>query len=303
MQTNRLFKILYYILNNKKVTAKELSQKFEVSTRTIYRDIDIISSLGIPIYATQGKNGGISILDGFSIDNSLLSSEEKEDILSSLQAINQLNNKKYDDLIIKLSSIFKTKFNNWIEVDFSYWGQSISMQHIFDNIKNAILNRNIINFTYFNTNGENTKRIVYPIKLLFKSGNWYLYGFCKIKDDYRLFKLTRIKNLEITNQIYYEKIQDIHNIDKNIKNEKTILVKLKFDKKIAFRVYDEFSDCIIKEEREYLYVSALLPDYEGLYSYLFSFLEYLEVLEPIHIRENFLNKLNAINNNYSNTTY
>lgn len=303
MQTNRLFKILYYILNNKKVTAKELSQKFEVSTRTIYREIDIISSLGIPIYATQGKNGGISILDGFSIDNSLLSSEEKEDILSSLQAINQLNNKKYDDLIIKLSSIFKTKFNNWIEVDFSYWGQSISMQHIFDNIKNAILNRNIINFTYFNTNGENTKRIVYPIKLLFKSGNWYLYGFCKIKDDYRLFKLTRIKNLEITNQIYYEKIQDIHNIDKNIKNEKTILVKLKFDKKIAFRVYDEFSDCIIKEEREYLYVSALLPDYEGLYSYLFSFLEYLEVLEPIHIRENFLNKLNAINNNYSNTTY
>lgn len=83
MKESRLFKILYYLLAYKKATAPELAKEFEVSVRTIYRDIDHMSSMGIPIYTIQGKDGGIAILESFTLENSIFSEEEKETIQAS----------------------------------------------------------------------------------------------------------------------------------------------------------------------------------------------------------------------------
>lgn len=297
MQESRLFKIVYYLLEKGKSTASELSEKFEVSVRTIYRDIDVISSSGIPIYATQGKGGGISILDNFVLDKSMFSETEQEQILMALQGITAVEGENSDELLIKLGALFQVKATNWIEVDFSSWVQNKPKQDMFNFIKNAIFNKNVISFQYFNSSGKMIKRRVQPIKLIFKSKNWYLYGFCLLKNNYRFFKLTRIKELEILSETFSQDFI-FPVIEKQIRNEKMVSAKLKFDKRIAFRVYDEFTNEVTKDEEGNLYVQTELPDNEMLYCYILSFADYVEVIEPQRVREQIKNKLKDIQEKY-----
>lgn len=297
MQESRLFRIVYYLLENGKATAPELAQKFEVSIRTIYRDIDAISSAGIPIYAAQGKGGGISILSDYTLEKSFLSEQEREQILMALQGIMATTGKTSDELLTKLSGLFQMKFTKWIEVDFSDWIQGKPQQNTFDLIKNAIFQKKVISFCYFNSKGNNSKRNARPICLVFKSKDWYLYAFCLLRNDYRFFKLTRIRQVEVLSDTFTQDFTPIR-IEKQIHIEKTITVKLKFDRRIAFRVYDEFTDNITEDTQGNLYVQVNLPDNEILYSYLLSFAEYVEVLEPQCIRKQIKKRLQKMQEKY-----
>lgn len=297
MQESRLFRIVYYLLENGKATAPELAQKFEVSIRTIYRDIDAISSAGIPIYAAQGKGGGISILSDYTLEKSFLSEQEREQILMALQGVMATTGKTSDELLTKLSVLFQMKYIKWIEVDFSDWVQGKPQQNTFDLIKNAIFQKKVISFCYFNSKGNNSKRNARPICLVFKSKDWYLYAFCLLRNDYRFFKLTRIRQVEMLSDTFTQDFTPIK-IEKQINIEKTITVKLKFDRRIAFRVYDEFTDNITEDTQGNLYVQVNLPDNENLYSYLLSFAEYVEVLEPQCIRKQIKKRLQKMQEKY-----
>ena len=298
MQESRLFRIIYYLLYKVKSTAPELAEKFEVSVRTIYRDIDIISSMGIPVYAMQGKGGGITLLDNFVLDKSLLSTREKEQILMALQGIIVTEPNNSDELLTKLGSLFQTKNTNWIEVDFSNWVKRNPSQDIFQLMKSAIFSRNVISFQYFSSNRESTKRRVEPLKLVFKSKDWYLYGFCLIRNDYRFFKLTRIKEMEIQAEVYSREIPSTCSIGKQMDIQNAIAVTLKFDQDMAFRVYDEFAEGVTEDKQGNLYVRTNLPDSDTLYSYLFSFADSVEIVEPENIREQVKNKLAAMQKKY-----
>lgn len=298
MQESRLFRIIYYLLDKGKSTAPELAEKFEVSVRTIYRDIDIISSMGIPVYAMQGKGGGITLLDNFVLDKSLLSTREKEQILMALQGIIATEPNNSDELLTKLGSLFQTKNTNWIEVDFSNWVKRNPSQDIFQLMKSAIFSRNVISFQYFSSNRESTKRRVEPLKLVFKSKDWYLYGFCLIRNDYCFFKLTRIKEMEIQAEVYSREIPSTCSIGKQMDIQNAIAVTLKFDQDMAFRVYDEFAEGVTEDKQGNLYVRTNLPDSDTLYSYLFSFADSVEIVEPENIREQVKNKLAAMQKKY-----
>ena len=298
MQESRLFRIVYYLLDKGKSTAPELAEKFEVSVRTIYRDIDKISSMGIPIYATQGKGGGITLLDNFVLDKTLLSTREKEQILMALQGMIATEQNNADELLRKLGSLFQSKNTNWIEVDFSNWVKNNPGQDIFNLIKSAIFSRNVISFQYFGSNRESTQRRVEPLRLVFKSKDWYLYGFCLMRNDYRFFKLTRIKDMEIQPDVYTRELPSTYSVGKLMNIENTIAVKLKFDKRMAFRVYDEFANEVTEDEQGNLYVQTNLPSNDALYSYLFSFADYVELLEPEIIRGRVREKLAAMQKKY-----
>ena len=298
MQESRLFRIVYYLLDKGKSSAPELAEKFEVSVRTIYRDIDIISSMGIPVYAMQGKGGGITLLDNFVLDKSLLSTREKEQILMALQGIIATEPNNSDELLTKLGSLFQTKNTNWIEVDFSNWVKRNPGQDIFQLIKSAIFSRNVISFQYFSSNRESTKRRVEPLKLVFKSKDWYLYGFCLMRNDYRFFKLTRIREMEIQAEVYSREIPSTCSIGKQMDIQNAIAVTLKFDQDMAFRVYDEFAEGVTEDNQGNLYVRTNLPDSDTLYSYLFSFADSVEIVEPENIREQVKNKLAAMQKKY-----
>lgn len=187
MKESRLFRILYYLLDHKKATSPELAEQFEVSVRTIYRDIDHISSAGIPIYAIQGKDGGIAIQESFTLDKAMFTTIEKEQILSGLEALIATDGKVNDELLMKLKNLFQVHTTNWIEVNFSDWYQEKPAQNIFNDVKMAILDRRIISFDYFNHQGNKVFRYVQPYKLLFKSKAWYVYGFCLLKNEYSFF--------------------------------------------------------------------------------------------------------------------
>lgn len=297
MKNNRLFKILYYVLEKGKVTANELAEKYEVSIRTIYRDIDVLSSAGIPIYATQGKGGGIEIADDFVLKKSFLSENEQEQILIALKGL-ELTNKEYEnELLTKLTALFKTKNTNWIEVDFINWQRSKSYDELFKDIKSAIINKNIVRFIYFSSNKKETSRKVKPIRLLFKGWDWYVYAFCLSRNDLRYFKLSRIKEFEILPNTFEDDFDSIV-LKKEIEYEETVFVKVKFDRKMAFRVYDEVSSAIEEDEDGNLYATVELPNDYNLYNYIFSYGDAAEVLEPKEIRDKIKNIINIMAKKY-----
>lgn len=297
MKNNRLFKILYYVLEKGKVTVNELAEKYEVSIRTIYRDIDVLSSSGIPIYATQGKGGGIEIADDFVLKKSFLSENEQEQILIALKGL-ELTNKEYDnELLTKLTALFKTKNTNWIEVYFTNWQRSKSYDELFKDIKSAIINKNIVHFIYFSSNKKETSRKVKPIRLLFKGWDWYMYAFCLSRNDFRYFKLSRIKEFEILPNTFEDDFDNIV-LKKEMEYEETVFVKVKFDRKIAFRVYDEVSSAIEEDEDGNLYATVELPNDYNLYNYIFSYGDAAEVLEPKEIRDKIKNIINIMAKKY-----
>ena len=297
MKDNRLFRILYYILEKGKVTASELADKFEVSVRTIYRDIDSISSAGIPIYALQGKGGGIEIAEDFVLSKSLLSENEKQQIMSALQGLDNMTVQHENELLTKLSALFKMKNTSWIEVDFNNWQNNKLYEKTFNDIKSAIISKNIVSFTYFSSNEKGTSRSVKPVRLLFKSQDWYLYAFCLLRNDFRYFKLSRIKNLDIHTEKFNDSFEDTI-LKKEIPHENTVHIKVKFDRKVAFRVYDEINGEIIEDSDGNLYTEIEVPNDYNLYNYIFSFGDGAEVLEPKKIRMQIKEMINKMAEKY-----
>ena len=283
MKDNRLLRILYYILEKGKVRANQLADRFEVSVRTIYRDIDSLSSAGIPIYTTQGKGGGIEIAKDYVLSKSLLSENEKKQIMSALQVLDNTTKQYENDLLTKLSALFKIKSTNWIEVDFNNWQNNQMYEKTFNDIKSSILNKYTISFSYFNSNEKETSRSVKPVRLLSKNQDWYLYALCLLRNDFRYFKLSRIKNLEIHTEKFEDNFDDII-LKKEMSHNNTIHIKVKFEHKVAFRVYDEINNEIIEDAKGNLYTEMEIPNDYNLYSYILSFGDGAEVLEPKEIR-------------------
>lgn len=297
MKDNRLFRILYYILEKGKVTASELADKFEVSVRTIYRDIDSISSAGIPIYALQGKGGGIKIAEDFVLSKSLLSENEKQQIMSALQGLDNTSIQHENELLTKLSALFKMKNTSWIEVDFNNWQNNKMYEKTFNDIKSAILSKNIVSFTYFSSNEKETSRRVKPVRLLFKGQDWYLYALCLLRNDFRYFKLSRIKNLETHTEKFDDNFEDVV-LKKEMPYENTVHIKVKFDRKAAFRVYDELNGEITEDDEGNLYTEIEIPNDYNLFNYIFSFGDGAEVLEPKEIRMQIKEMINKMVGKY-----
>ena len=297
MKDNRLFRILYYILEKGKVTASELAGKFEVSVRTIYRDIDSISSAGIPIYALQGKGGGIEIAEDFVLSKSLLSENEKQQIMSALQGLDNTAIQHENELLTKLSALFKMKNTSWIEVDFNNWQNNKMYEKTFNDIKSAILSKNIVSFTYFSSNEKETSRRVKPVRLLFKGQDWYLCALCLLRNDFRYFKLSRIKNLETHTEKFDDNFEDVV-LKKEMPYENTVHIKVKFDRKAAFRVYDELNGEITEDDEGNLYAEIEIPNDHNLFNYIFSFGDGAEVLEPKEIRMQIKEMINKMAGKY-----
>ena len=282
MQESRLFRIIYHLMENGKSTASELAEKLEVSVRTIYRDIDVISSAGVPIYVTTGRNGGIQIADDFVMDRLLLSDKEKEDIITALKSVSIVDNYNSDTLL-KLSAIFNTKNENWLEVDFSRWGIKSQDNAMFQTLKEAIISQKMLCITYANTRGELNERIICPLKMVYKAKSWYIKAFCMNKSDFRIFKLTRIIRAEKIGKNFRPMEfprEEKREIKANYEN-----VILRFPQNMAYRIYDEFEvDEINQEDNGDFIVSATMPVDNWLIGYLLSFRSSVRIIEPKYLK-------------------
>ena len=298
MAESRLFRILYLLLEKGSTTAPELARLFEVSVRTIYRDIERLSMAGIPLYSIPGNSGGIFLMKDFVLDRALVSENEKIELLSALQGIQALTDDKQDLLLEKLEYIFQVSTSPWIEIDLTDWRKREGQKELFDNIKHAILEKRRLVITYLGGSGQKTIRTVEPFKLVFKKRDWYLHAYCCLKEDWRFFKLSRIRNCHLTNEIVKQK-NVMDSVDSSDQVANQIEVSLRVSPKLAFRVYEDFleDEIILGKDRCY-YVKTVLPEHESLYTYLLSYLDGVEILDPDYLRKELLFRVEKIQKLY-----
>lgn len=290
MQIHRLLEMVYLLLDKKKVTAKELSEKFEVSERTIYRDLQTLSASGIPIYTMKGKDGGISLMDSYVLNKSLLSEKEQNEILYALQGLSAANYPNADLVLEKMRSLFQRGEEDWIDVDFTHWSSGREEKKIFQKLKCAVTEKRRIKFDYYNASGEKSTRETEPHKLYFKEKAWYLYAYCLQREEFRFFRITRMENVKVTDTHFVKRLPSIEEKKENV-NWKNVSLTLRFSPAVSYRILDDFQrSCITWEPDGSLLVQATIPENEWVYGYLLSFGEHVTILEPERIRNLILEK-------------
>jgi predicted DNA-binding transcriptional regulator YafY len=303
MQVNRLFGIVYFLLANGTTTAGELAERFEVSGRTILRDVDTLSAAGIPVYTVQGKGGGIALSDNYVLNKTAISDEEQNQILFALQSLSAVGQADTEQILIKLRAIFDKPAIDWIQVEFSRWGNGKADNERFETLKQAILRKQAVRFSYAGSSGQTAERSIYPLKLVFKSKAWYLQGLCLLKQDYRTFRISRMLDLESLTESFVDKRLSPPPIEAGeTASDALIKLKIAFSPCSAYRIYDEFdgSDIEILEDGSML-VEKELPEDEWIYGFLLSFGTSVRVLEPQSVRGRLLEKIEAMKNFYSET--
>ncbi len=285
MKNGRLFEIIYLLLEHGGATVKELSDKLEVSERTIRRDIDALSSAGIPVYASRGRNGGVRLMDNFVMSKSLLSIEDQDEILYALQALKATGAPADGKLVSRLSTVFKRQAVDWINADFSDWGSPEIYKKQFAIIKQAILERRVVSFTYYAQGGNVSERYVEPVRLCFKGISWYLQAWCRKRNAFRTFKLSRMEKLHMLNEAFspHDNPPPIGNSNGSVPLTRLCV---RFSQTVAFRVYDEFEHSSVTQLPDgSLIVTADFPLGAWGLGYLLSFGKNAEVLWPPFVRQ------------------
>ena len=292
VKLERMLAIITYLLNHEKVKAQELADRFEVSVRTIYRDIDAISQAGIPVTAYPGVNGGIGIVDGYKLDKSVLTSDEILKIVAGLKGLQSISEDvKIKLLIDKLTGIAGKSgcipAGNEIMIDLSPWNKDDQLGFRIQELKKAVRERKIIEFVYY-SNEKLTERKAEPCIIVFKETNWYLYAFCLLRQEFRMFKLRRMSSLKITDESFSAREFSMNsvNLDLEFDRDRFSAIVALFDKSMEYSVNDIFGvDNYEIAEDGRLKVNFQMEMSEWLYGFLLEFGGKVEVLEPPELRE------------------
>lgn len=300
MKIDRLIGILSILLQQEKITAPELAKKFEVSRRTINRDIENLCKAGIPIVTKQGQNGGISIIDGYKIDKTLLTSSDMQAILSGLGSLDSVSGTNQVSILMeKLGASNFISGNPNILIDLSSWYKD-SLSPKIEQIKKAIEQNRLISFVYYAPKGESS-RIIEPYYLVFHWSSWYVWGYCRKRDDYRLFKLNRMTDLK-TKEIFEKRVVPTPDLSTekifNHKYEIRAIIK----PECRWRLIDEFGleSFTVMPDGNLLF-SFMFTDEQSIINWILSFKGGAKLIYPDNMRK-VLKKLGQqIQKQYSNS--
>lgn len=295
MKIDRLVGILVVLLRYERVQAKELAERFDVSVRTILRDVDAINLAGIPIVTFQGANGGIGIAEGYRLDKSVLTGDDMAAIITTLKGIDgALTGKSHEILMEKLKNtlpasqleILDTKLKQLI-IDLSPWHEDAHTKKKLAVIRRAIEQTLELEFSYSDSEGRKTKRIVEPYSLILKAQKWYLLAWCRLRSSFRYFKVSRIGELTVGETVFKPREVPDDSISEEpewYKSGKPVTLELVFIKELESIVAEWFGENLEKDENGNIMVRATLPENNWLYGYLLSFGAGIEVVNPPHIR-------------------
>jgi predicted DNA-binding transcriptional regulator YafY len=287
MKTNRLLEIILILLNKSTVTARELADRFDVSTRTIYRDIDELSAAGVPVYTNKGSGGGIALLEDYSLNKAMLTEHERDSLLLALKTLQATKYPEIDGILEKIGAVFKkAAAANWVHIDFSPWGSGPNEENKFLDIKRAILECKVVAFDYINADGVLSRRNIEPMQLTFKSQAWYVWGYCRTRRDFRTFRISRIRNMVVMNEDFVRRpLESAKDEEPAAPSRKNVTLKLRFQPEDLYRVYDDYDQDRITRNADGTYdVTVTFPEDEWVYGYIMSFGDRVEVLDPPHIR-------------------
>ena len=287
MKIDRLIGILSVLLQEEKTTAPELAERFEVSKRTINRDIEDLCRAGIPIRTTQGSGGGISIMDGYRMDRTILTSKDMQMILVGLRSLDSVSGSSYYGQLMEKIQAGSSAFvsgRDSILIDLSSWYRE-SLAPKIEIIQDAIGDRHLLKFRYYAPTGE-SERMVEPYYLVFRWSSWYLWGGCRDRRDLRLFKLNRMDKVRKTEKSF--ECREV--VMPDLSNEKIfpggVKVKALFSPDVKWRLVEEFGPkCFAENDDGRLLFTADYTDVENLVTWIMTFGDKAEVLEPKEARE------------------
>ena len=296
MKIDRLISIILYLNNRGRITAGELAQKYQVSIKTIRRDLDVICAAGIPIVSYQGQDGGYEILAGFKLDRSVLTGKENQIIVNLMEELSKTCPfQEMETLYEKFKSIdIDEPKGARIFIDFSTWGTHDKTNQKMKIIETAFNENRTLFFQYHNLQGEYLVREVEPIQLILKWSHWYLFAWCKEKNDYRLFKIRRMNELRIGNVFHEYHMPKIDELDHGWTSKNVEEIKLKVSANFLKKIEDYFDDYKIEGE----FVTFSWPSDEWLYSFILSLGPQIEVIAPLKLRQIIKERINRMQSLY-----
>ena len=295
MKIDRLISIITVLLDKKRISAQALADMFEVSTRTIYRDIDAINVAGIPIRSISGVGGGFEIMPEYKLDKKVFSTAELSAILLGLSCLsNMIRGDELVNALVKVKSFIPVekvkdieRTTNQIHIDLSPWIGNQNIQPYIETIKVALQNCRLLSFEYTAHHGNKTVRTVEPYQFVLKSSHWYFYGYCYTRNDYRLFRLSRMSNLQMRQETFiprdYQKpILDFKEMGAAMQVEVKIRIHISIlDRVLEYCTYDRFTP----DGDAHYFVNFPFIENEYYYDILLGFGDKCECIEPLHIRK------------------
>ena len=301
MKIDRLVSIIMILLEKERMSAQELAKMFEVSTRTIYRDIEAISMAGIPVLATSGSGGGIEIMKDYKVDKKIFSTDDLSALLMGLSNISgMVRGSEVANALAKVKSFIPSEKAKSIElkasqiyIDLTPWEGNASVKNALEIIKKALQENRLLIFTYIDGHGSKTSRTVEPYQLVFKSRAWYVQTFCRLKNDYRLFRLSRMSELKMleetfTPREYQKPFLDFEETARSLQTD----IKIRIHKSVLDRILDFCPyERLSQDGEEYYLADYPFFDSDYYYDMLLSLGDKCEILEPAHVREKLKQKI------------
>lgn len=304
MKTDRLVSIIMILLEKKRISAHILADMFEVSKRTIYRDIEAISMAGIPVSATPGTGGGIEIMGHYKIDKKVFSRDDLSALLMGLNSLPKtLRTREVEHTLAKLESLIPSEQakeieikTNQILIDLTPWFEEANINHNLEIIKTAIDENRLLSFTYIDGHSKKSERTVEAYQLVLKGRSWYVQTFCHTKKDFRLFRLSRMTALTLLEEKFIprEYQKPVLDFEEAARDLQTI-IKLRIHKSILDRLLEFCSfDNIKADGEEHYFVEYPFIDRDYYYDMLLSFGDKCECLEPLSVREKLKQKIQSL---------
>lgn len=254
MKIDRLLEIIIYLLNHDHVPASYLAERFHVSVRTIQRDMVSISSIGIPVYADAGKNGGYSILPNYKIKNTDIRDEEQQLIQQALESLaTSYANETLAGLIEKYHLLLDRDQGQSIFFDFGIARENQQVQKLIQMLKQAIETKALVEFFYRDAQGKESQRLVEPLAIQYKWYSWYLFAWSVPQEAYRIFKVARIRKPQITSGKSDRKhpaVKELMEQSDRAYGETCITLEVAFDKKDTCLMEEYFPDSHIEEQSD-----------------------------------------------------
>jgi predicted DNA-binding transcriptional regulator YafY len=297
MKIERLIAIIMLLLERDVVPTSELAEKLEVSRRTIFRDIDTLNIAGMPIMVTRGSTGGVSLMKSYKVDKKLFTPKDVQSLITSLQSYNQLlgDNEIYNTLT-KLQSM--TEKNDLLKQNISNQNFSIDLEpnqgnrslRIFLKVIEAAMNdKRYLLFNYTDKSGDETSRKVEPYKVVFKESSWYLQAFSIERNDYRIFKLARMSDVQLSEETFTPRdFVPLPMDGSNWMSKDIVTVIIRIDKPLKDKIIERFGEEYIIARNENNYIAKYpIADNEDGYNVLLKFGRKCEIIEPLSVRQNF----------------
>ena len=289
MKIDRMIGILSILLQQEKVTAPYLAEKFEVSRRTINRDIEALCMAGIPLVTEPGQNGGVSIMEGYKIDRTVFTTQDMQAILAGLRSLDSISGtNQYQQLMEKLSAGASNLIagDTHILIDLSSWYKSALSPKI-ELLHSAILSTNRVAFTYHSPKGE-SQRTVEPYDLIFQWAGWYLWGWCVTRKDFRLFKLNRMTDIK-TGEHFQKRPVSRPDLSPERIFPGAYQEKVRIHPSCKWRLVEEYGiDSFVEQPDKSLLFTGRFADKDAIVCWIASFGRNAELLEPAELREDMI---------------